>query len=99
MEKIKNEYGFVEYQLIIDTIEIVNIEVLEKFRNQGHGTELLKKLISFAKDNNCKKINLEVSSNNLIAKHLYDKFNFEQNGLRKEYYKDGSDAILMTLYI
>ena len=48
---------------------------------------------------NCKKVFLEVASNNLIALHLYKKVGFKNFGIRKNYYKilkdKKVDAILM----
>ena len=39
---------------------------------------------------------LEVRESNSSAKGLYVAFGFEQMGLRKGYYPDGEDAIVMT---
>ena len=44
-----------------------------------------------------KNIILEVSQNNEIAKKLYEDFNFRDMAIRKKYYQDGSDAIIMKL--
>ena len=43
---------------------------------------------------NIKKLLLEVSETNSIAEIFYTKFNFLNVGIRKNYYKDGSNAIL-----
>ena len=44
---------------------------------------------------NIKKILLEVSETNLMQlKNFIIKFNFLTVGIRKNYYKDGSDAVL-----
>ena len=47
----------------------------------------------------CKKLRinrllLEVSQNNLIAEKFYNRFDFSTVGIRKNYYKDGSHALL-----
>ena len=47
----------------------------------------------------CKKLNinrllLEVSQSNTIAENFYKSFDFSTVGRRKNYYKDGSDALL-----
>ena len=41
-----------------------------------------------------KKILLEVSQGNIIAERFYSRFNFSTVGIRKNYYKDGSNALL-----
>ena len=43
---------------------------------------------------NIKKLLLEVSETNSIAENFYSKFNFSTVGRRKNYYKDGTDAVL-----
>ena len=57
-------------------------------------------MIDNAKEKKCKLIHLEVNENNLSAIKLYEKYNFKQDGLRKNYYNNGTEnAILMTLNI
>ena len=43
---------------------------------------------------NIKKIFLEVSHTNIKADNFYRRFNFLTVGIRRNYYKDGSDALL-----
>ena len=43
---------------------------------------------------NIKKLFLEVSQKNIIADNFYRKFDFLTVGIRKNYYKDGSNALL-----
>ena len=40
------------------------------------------------------KMSLEVSLDNLVAENFYKKFNFNTVGRRRNYYKNGSDALL-----
>lgn len=42
---------------------------------------------------------LEVRASNAAALHLYDSLGFERVGLRRRYYADGEDAVLMTLLL
>ena len=42
---------------------------------------------------NIKKLFLEVSQSNICAQKFYDRFDFSTVGIRKNYYKDGSDAL------
>ena len=46
------------------------------------------------REQNIDKLQLEVSQNNVIAEKFYDKFNFSTVGIRRNYYKDGSNAFL-----
>jgi len=43
---------------------------------------------------NLKKITLEVSLGNVTAGRFYSRFDFYTVGIRKNYYKDGSHALL-----
>ena len=88
--------GFAGLKVIIDEADIMNIVVKKSFRHNGIGSILLKKLISYAMDNNLKTITLEVNEHNLSAIRLYDKFNFDHIGIRKKYYNGESDAIIMS---
>ena len=43
---------------------------------------------------NLKKLLVEVSQRNVTAERFYDHFDFSTVGRRKNYYKDGSHALL-----
>ena len=66
-------------------------------RNQGFAKLLLKELINISKKYKCNTITLEVNENNKPAIQLYEIFGFKEVGKRKNYYKNGDTAILMTL--
>ena len=83
--------AYLYYSEIYERVEINNIEVEEKYRNMGIGTELLKRLIETVQ----KCISLEVRINNYNAIKLYKKFNFQEKAIRKGYYQ-GIDGILMV---
>ena len=51
-------------------------------------------LIQKCEELNLNKLLLEVSDLNSIAENFYKQFNFLTVGRRKNYYKDGSDAVL-----
>ena len=87
--------GFFGIKKILDEVDIMNIAVKKEYRNLGIGSILLNYLISTCKQNNIKKINLEVNEKNQIAIRLYNKFNFQIVGKRKKYYNNCDDAILM----
>ena len=68
-------------------------------RNLGIATQILTKLINIAKSLKYTSVTLEVNENNTNAIKLYEKFNFTKLGIRKKYYKNTDNAIIMTLYI
>ena len=84
-------------KIILDEADIMNIVTKKDKRNLGFAGLLLNELINLGKKKNCKTITLEVNENNLPAIKLYKNFNFKEVGKRKNYYKKGDTAILMTL--
>lgn len=87
--------GFAGIIPIIDEADVSNIVVHKDYRNQKVGSYLLKKLIDLATSLDLKTINLEVRESNIPAIKLYEKFGFEVCGLRKKYYENTENAILM----
>ena len=86
--------GYIEYNDIYNTVDIVNVFVIEKYRRRGIARALMKKIISLDKKN----ITLEVSVLNKAAISLYEGLGFKRVALRKGYY-NGVDAILMELIL
>ena len=86
--------GICSIQIIIDEVQINFFAINNNFRRNGFGTFLMKYLFSISKKLKIKKIFLEVSKNNSIAENFYNHFDFCTVGIRKNLYKDGSDALL-----
>lgn len=83
-------------KIILDEANVMDIVTKKNKRNQGFAKFLLNELINISKEKNCTSITLEVNENNLPAIHLYELFSFKEVGKRKNYYKNGDTAILMT---
>lgn len=100
MAKLENKIvGFAGMIDTIDQMEITNIVVKKDYRKNGIGNILLNKLISLAKENKKTEIILEVNENNISAIKLYEKNGFKKCGLRKRYYNNTDNAIIMNLKI
>ena len=96
--KQENEIvGFAGILLIIDQVNIMNIVVKKDKRNFGIGSSLLEEIIRYSKIHNATSITLEVNEKNIPAIKLYKKYGFKQVGLRRKYYKNEDNAILMDL--
>ncbi|MBR1803047.1 MAG: ribosomal protein S18-alanine N-acetyltransferase [Clostridia bacterium] len=91
--------GFCGVSKIVDTLEVLNIVTKKDRRNSGIASFLLQHMIDFAKASQINIITLEVNEHNLPAIHLYEKYHFQQVGIRKKYYHGKDDAILMNLTI
>ena len=86
--------GICVIQLVLDEAQINYFVVNERYRKRGFGSYLMNYLLNRCKKQNIKKILLEVSHKNIIAGKFYKNFDFSTVGIRRNYYKDGSDALL-----
>jgi len=96
-ERIELEVGFIEFLQIGDFADIHDIEVDPEHRGKGYGAKLMELFLNEMKNRNVAKVTLEVRVANVVAIRLYEKFGFGQVSIRKNYYKDGCDALLMRL--
>lgn len=88
--------GYGGIWLIIDEGHITNIAVEEKYRGLGVGNKILEGLIQLCMDKNVNALTLEVRESNEVAKSLYKKHGFVEQGIRPNYYADDNeDAIIM----
>jgi len=92
---IKNLFiGICVFQVVLDEAQINYFVVNKKFRKKGFGSYLMCYLIKECEKLNLKKLLLEVSQSNVTAEKFYSRFDFSTVGIRKNYYKDGSHALL-----
>ena len=95
-EKNGETVGFYIISKILDEVEIYTIAVDELHRGQKIASNMLEHLINFSKEMKVSKIWLEVSTKNMPAINLYEKFGFEKIRLRKNYYSlTNEDAYIM----
>ena len=92
-EKDDKVVGFLMYIELEENIDILDIIVDEKNRNQKIASCLIDYMISELKDT-IKVITLEVRKSNNPAINLYEKFGFEVINIRKKYYGN-EDGYLM----
>ena len=86
--------GICVLHIVLDEAQINYFVVNQKFRKKGFGSYLMRHLIKQCEKLNINKLLLEVSQSNVIAENFYNNFDFSTVGRRKNYYKDGSDALL-----
>lgn len=95
-EKNGETVGFYIISKILDEVEIYTIAVDELYRGQKIASNMLEHLINFSREMKVSKIWLEVSTKNMPAINLYEKFGFEKIRLRKNYYSlTNEDAFIM----
>ena len=86
--------GICVFQVVLDEAQINYFVISQKYRKRGFGSILMIYLIRQCEKLNIKRLLLEVSNNNVKAENFYSRFEFSTVGIRKSYYKDGSDALL-----
>ncbi len=78
-----------------DQADVQTIAVLAEWRRTGVGGAMLAELLAEAARRGAVSVFLEVRADNPGAQAVYDRFGFERIGLRRRYYEDGTDAIMM----
>ena len=86
--------GICVLHVVLDEAQINFFAVNKKYRKKGFGTYLMTFLIKECEKLNINKLFLEVSHTNFKAEKFYSRFDFSTVGIRRNYYKDGSDALL-----
>lgn len=87
--------GFITYSMNIDTADLQDLYVREDFRKGGVGYALLLNFIDDAKKRGAEKLFLEVRESNLPAIRLYEKAGFTFLSVRRKYYSDGENAVVL----
>ena len=89
--------GFAGLWKAVDVMHITNIVTKKTCRKQGIANKMLQELLELTKkEEEINEITLEVNVNNIEAKKLYEKYGFNIVGLRKKYYNNTEDAVIMT---
>ena len=87
--------GYAGLAAAADQADVQTIAVLEAWQGRGIGSALLTALLAEARRRAAVEVFLEVRADNPRARSVYLKFGFKEIGLRRRYYDDGTDAIMM----
>ena len=77
---------------------ITNVAVSKNYRRRGIAKALISHFIEIAKSDNSEFMTLEVRASNVAAISLYKSFGFADVGVRKNYYENKEDALLLTKF-
>ena len=88
--------GYICYWLIDGEMEILNLATAPKVRRKGVAAQLMDEAFSRCEAKNLSTAWLEVRAANHPAMTLYRRSGFKSSGIRKGYYRDGEDAIVMV---
>lgn len=92
LENQSNIVGYIIYKNSINIIEIIEIAISKQNQKKGYANKLLSETLKNFKID----VYLEVEHNNYNAIKLYEKNNFKNIHIRKNYYGKFRDAIIMS---
>ena len=88
--------GYVGSQTVMGETDMMNVAVHPDYRKQGIATGLITELIGALKKQESHCLTLEVRASNEPAKNLYKILDFEEIGIRKNYYRNPrEDALIL----
>lgn len=87
--------GFILCRAVADEAEILTLAVAPLVRRNGVGRTLVEAAALTAAGRGADSLFLEVASDNAAALGLYAAAAFEPAGLRRAYYANGADALVM----
>jgi len=88
-------YQFSHY--VVPELHISKIATHRSARRQGLANALMEDLFKFCRDRGINTITLEVRVSNTPARTFYTRLGFKDDYIRKRYYPDGEDALVMGL--
>jgi ribosomal-protein-alanine N-acetyltransferase len=88
--------GYVCFWSIAGEVEIHNVATAPECQGSGVGSLLLSAIFAYMDDQGIDSAFLEVRKSNVAAMRLYEHFSFVVTAVRKKYYPDGEDALLMS---
>lgn len=80
---------------IADNMQILNFYVDKEYQNMGYGSMMMDFVIKVCEKSKVTSLTLEVRESNEKAIRLYKKFGLKEVAIRKNYYNNGENAILM----
>lgn len=87
--------GYCGTMVVADTADVQTIGVLPEYEGHGFGRAMLEQMHERAREQGAERILLEVRADNSRAQHLYERNGYRQIHVRRRYYDDGTDAIIM----
>jgi ribosomal-protein-alanine N-acetyltransferase len=88
--------GAITLTVGLDDADIESVFTLKSARRKGVADALIERAIDELKNLGKKGVLLEVREGNTPAKNLYFKHGFKQISVRKKYYQDGENAVILA---
>lgn len=81
--------------IVLEELQITAVAVHPEHRRQGLARELVQALIQLGREAGAERATLEVSSANPAARSLYGALGFQEAAVRRGYYRNGDDALVL----
>ena len=87
--------GGVDYKHTYTESDLLFIYIKKEYRGNNYSKYLLDESFKELKKIGIKKVFLEVDTENHVAYNLYKSYGFKEISIRKNYYNNSHDAIIM----
>ena len=87
--------GYYGFWIMFDNIDITKVSIRKELQGKGLSNILMKDFFSRISNLDIKSITLEVRVSNIKAINLYKKYGFKEISVRKKYYSDSEDALIL----
>ena len=87
--------GYAGINQVGSEVDVQTIAVRSDRQRRGLGAALLDELVKAARERDAGSMLLEVRADNEAAQHLYTSRGFERLSMRRRYYPDGADALIL----
>lgn len=89
--------GFVVYWVVHDELHVLDVVTAPEARRRGVARALMAEAMAEAGRRGARRALLEVRRSNAPAIALYRALGFVDDAVRRGYYQDGEDALLMSV--
>ncbi|CDA05471.1 ribosomal protein S18-alanine N-acetyltransferase [Blautia sp. CAG:257] len=97
VEEKERILGYCSMMTVLDEGDILNVAVRSDRQKEGIGQFLVDSMLRMAEMQGIRLVHLEVRQGNGIARRLYQRLGFKEDGLRRDYYENPvENAVLMT---
>lgn len=91
----KKLVGFIGVWIILDEMHIMTLGTDPEHRGQKIAEHLLLASLDSSLRSGVRTVTLEVRLSNIAAQRLYEKYGFQHQGIRKNYYNDDGESALI----
>jgi ribosomal-protein-alanine N-acetyltransferase len=89
--------AFIIFWVVHDEIHVLNVSTHPDWRRRGLAQRLMEHAIRTGLARNARLVTLEVRRSNRAAQALYAGMGFQQVNVRRRYYENAEDALVMVL--